>query len=94
MRELFVTREQLTGETGADISLDYYVLVEEARLGEVFCCETYGVRIARTDGTEEASVANITPSTRRIDELMERLVRGGVTPATLRDVVEDWLAVQ
>ena len=40
---------------------------------------------------EEASVTNLTVSAGRIDQLMELLVRNGVTPVTLRDVVEDWL---
>jgi len=93
MRELFVTREELTDAAGRLRSFEYYVLVEEAMVGQTFCCESYGVRV--TDGSgDEAAVPNITTSTRRIDELMELLVRGGVTPCTLRDVVEDWLAAE
>ena len=92
MRELFVARENMTDEAGGSLCVEYYVTVEEAVLGETFCCETYGVRVAEGNGGETAAVPNITTSTRRIDELMELLVRGGVTPSTLRDVVEDWLA--
>ena len=36
-------------------------------------------------------MTNLTVSAGRIDQLMELLVRNGVTPVTLRDVVEDWL---
>ena len=53
-------------------------------------CESYGVKVVGADG-EEASVTNLTVSAGRIDQLMELLVRNGVTPVTLRDVVEDWL---
>ena len=92
MRELFVAREHMTDGTGGPLCLDYYVLVEEARIGDAFCCENYGVRVAHSGGGETAAVSNITTSARRIDELMELLVRGRVTPSTLWDVVEDWLA--
>ena len=53
-------------------------------------CESYGVKIVGEDG-EEASVPNLTVNAGRIDQLMDLLVRNGVTPVTLRDVVEDWL---
>ena len=91
MREILVARERLTDLEGKALGVEYYVLVEEAMLGKTFCCENYGVRIADSAGGGEA-VSNITVSTRRIDELMELLVRNRVTPAALRDVVEDWLA--
>ena len=55
-----------------------------------YACESYGVKVAEQGG-EQASVENITCSASRIDELSELLTRNGVTPATLRDVVLDWL---
>lgn len=82
----------MTDAAGRHLSFDYYVLIEEAVLGETFCCENYGVRIADTAGQEAMEVPNITTSTRRIDELVELLVQGEVTPSSLKDVVEDWLA--
>ena len=42
-------------------------------------------------GEEVADVPNLSPSRARVQELAEALVRGGVTPVTLRDVVDDWL---
>ena len=37
------------------------------------------------------TVADITSSQRQIQSLLDALARGGVTPAAVRDVVEDWL---
>ena len=59
----------------------YYLLEEETG--------AYGVRIEL--GEEAASAADLSPSRSRVWELAERLLRGGVTPLTLRDVVDDWL---
>ena len=40
---------------------------------------------------DTAAVPGITTSALRIDELMTLLVEHGVGPASLRDVVDDWL---
>ena len=55
-----------------------------------FSCENYGVKISEDDG-DTAAVPGITTSALRIDELMTLLVEHGVGPASLRDVVDDWL---
>lgn len=93
MQTLFVTRRTEQDELGTPRSFDYFVLVDEVNAGDTFCCESYGVRIAEADDTghEAASVRHITTNMQRIDELMELLVRQFVTPATLQDVVADWL---
>ena len=80
MRELLVDTKTQTGADGTEYSFDYFVLVDEMRVG-AFDCESYGVKVAQRGGTSVA----------RIDELLERLTRNFVTPSTLRDVVEDWL---
>ena len=90
MRELFVeTKRQDTGN--GPHSFDYYLLVDQMEVAEDLACESYGVKIARTGGGEEAAIPNITVSVSRIDALMELLTRNFVTPTALRDVVEDWL---
>ncbi len=63
----------------------YYLLAESLEEG----MEVYGVGVEY--GGEAAEIPNITPSQQRIQQLEEVLVRGVVTPATLRDVAEDWL---
>lgn len=90
MRELLVDTRCQTGEDGRTVDCRYYILVGEMAMSGGMSCESYGVKVVGADG-EEASVTNLTVSAGRIDQLMELLVRNGVTPVTLRDVVEDWL---
>lgn len=89
MRELFLKSVDLVDSSGAIRRFDYSVLIGEMDVG-AYACESYGVKVAEQGG-EQASVENITCSASRIDELSELLTRNGVTPATLRDVVLDWL---
>ncbi len=91
MRELLMERKTEPGQDGKPYTFDYYVLVDELRLGENLACESYGVKVAAAEGDDAASIPNITTSLGRIDELMELLTRNFVTPATLEDVVADWL---
>ena len=89
LHTLFVTRR-----TEQEYSFDYFVLVDEARVGDTFLCESYGVQVSAVDAKppDTCAIPDITTSTQRIDELMELLVTHVVTPSTLRDVVEDWLS--
>ena len=91
MRELLVETRREAGENGIDCSFDYYILVDEMKVDGGFACESYGVKGVQTGGGEEEAVPNITTSITRIDALMELLTRNFVTPATLKDVIMDWL---
>ncbi len=91
MREILMETKSGMGEDGDGLSFDYYLLVDELCLGEDLACESYGVKVARTGGGEEAQAPNVTASVGRIDALMDLITRNFVTPTTLRDVVEDWL---
>ncbi len=91
MRELFVETRTAVGEDGRLHSFDYYVVIGEMEVGGRFACESYGVKVVQTGGGEEEAVPNITTSITRIDALMELLTRNFVTPATLKDVIMDWL---
>lgn len=96
MKELFAAERTLTAVDGRPEMLLYSVLVDNVEQGaEDEFCESYGVQIVRrgTAGKEITAVPNITTSTRVIDELMERLISGLVTPSSLKNVVDDWLAV-
>lgn len=68
----------------------YGLLVEDIQ-ADGFQCESYGVVV--TDGLtgEEARRRHVTVRAGEAIELVERLARCQVTPATLGDVVEDWL---
>ena len=89
MRELFLDTVELIDPTGAVRRFDYSILIGEMDVGP-FSCESYGVKVAEQGG-EQSQVENITCSAFRIDELSSLLVRNGVTPAALGDVVADWL---
>ena len=80
MRSVFMGSRRLGGET-----LNYHLLVEEVEgLGE-----NYGVLLEGFG--QQAAICGITVVQHRALSLLEGLRRGGVTPAGLRDVVEDWL---
>ena len=81
MREILIGKKQIM-----DRQYRYYLLAETAEND----CEYYGVKI--TDGREDAALRSITVSQRNIQSLGALLVDFSVTPMTLRDVVEDWLA--
>ena len=89
MRELFLQSLDLPDETGTIHSYDYSILIDEMDVG-LYACESYGIRVAERGGAE-ASVPHVTCSAARIDELSELLLRNGVTPTTLNDVLSDWL---
>lgn len=89
MRELFLQTLELADQTGSIRRYDYSILIGEMDVGP-FACESYGVKIAEQGG-EQACVANVTCSAARIDELSGLLLRNSVTPATLNDVLSDWL---
>lgn len=90
MRELIVGTREIQGEGGARCRCTYSVLIDEMDVGR-FSCESYGVRVREELSGREAVVPHVTVSIPRIDELMDRLVEGGVTPWGLRDVIDDWL---
>lgn len=89
MRELFLRTLELPDQSGAIHSYDYSILIDEMDVG-LFFCESYGIRVSERGGSE-TSVPHVTCSAARIDELSELVVRNGVTPTTLNDVLADWL---
>ena len=67
------------------------VIFREKSVHLVECCESYGIRILMIQTGEREEVLDITVRPDRIESLAQILVGGGVTPCTLREVVEDWL---
>ena len=89
MRELLVSSGMLEADCTRQ-RCNYYIVVDEMQIDGAPACESYGNKDVGWDG-EVAVIPHITISISRIDELAELLLRNGVTPTTLRDVVEDWL---
>ena len=68
----------------------YYLTAEKlAEAGAVW--ESYGVLLVDGRTGERAQARHVTVSLRRAVELLDALARGGVTPVTLGDVIQDWL---
>ena len=89
MMEYKVADREFRDESGKLRQFHYYVTVDPVETPNFFC-ETYGVHIEESSG-EQAAVRSITTSATRIDELITLLTDHLVGPASLRDVVEDWL---
>lgn len=82
----------------------YFLLVEEpgetaARIGGLSAEDAaawnrteYGVAVEK--GGEETSLLALDSSLERVQDLLDRMVRGAVTPVSARDVAEDWLLAQ
>ncbi len=88
------TELKLTSRTGSDPlgrpRMFHYYLTIDLVEGPAIALENYGVCI-REEGGDTACVPGITTSATRIDELITLLVDNLVSPASLRDVIDDWL---
>lgn len=88
-------RELVMGETVLDVAGDdaltceYRVLIRT--LPPPVCCESYGIRVTLKQTGEQKEVPDITFCRGRIEELADLLLRNGVTPCTLLEVITDWL---
>ena len=89
MRVLEWERTKKTEKTSSH-RWHYCLLVEDIEV-EGFHCESYGVLLIDSLTGEETRVRHVTVNARRAAELLDALVRGGVTQTTLHDVIEDWL---
>ena len=89
MRELLIGERRLASADGRSLTCTYHLLIRT--LDEPVSCESYGIAVRIAETGEEEKVFDITVSPARIEALAQLLLRGGVTPCTLTDVVEDWL---
>lgn len=79
-------RKQLIGEARCrELPVRYYLLEDETDEGRPL----YGIQVEY--GGERMSILELTCSRQRAEALLGLLIRGCVTPVTVRDVVEDWL---
>lgn len=70
----------------------HYALLAEEVETDGFLAESYGVQITDTATNETAQLRHITINAAEIRQLLTALSQGRVTPTTLRDIVEDWVA--
>lgn len=81
MFETLIAVQTVKGEDGEVHNFSYYRLEDE---------KCYGVCIKDQAGAM-AMIPNVTTKRRRIDALLRKMIRGCVSPVSMRDVVEDWL---
>ena len=67
--------------------LNYYLLTDATGSGE----NTYGLMVQYRG--EQACVRDITSRREDMLRLLDDLLLGGVTPTTVRDIVDDWLLI-
>lgn len=89
MRELYIGQVDLSNQIGRPATCEYWILIRT--LPPPLTCESYGVRVTLVQTGEQAQVPDITVRPERVEELIQLLIAGGVTPCTLREIVEDWL---
>lgn len=78
-----------TAENGQPLTCHCHILVRD--VPPPMNGESYGIRLTVAETEEMMEFMDLTVSGKRILDLAEALVRCGVTPCTLRDVVSDWL---
>ena len=85
--ELRIADRQCRDQEGNLRRFHYFLTINQEETPH-FSCENYGVRVAE-EGGGEASVAAITTSATRIDELLTLLVDNRVGPAGLAIMIFD-----
>lgn len=88
-RELLHGEANLSAQAGRALTCRYQLLVRTLPVPTDL--ESYGVAVCIPQTGERAELWDLTVSAERIQALADQLMRGGVTPCTLREVVEDWL---
>ena len=82
MTETLIGVQKVLDENGKIYQFSYYRMDSG---------KDYGVCIRDQEGSM-AMAPGVTTQRRRINALLRRLMRGGVSPTALGDVLEDWLA--
>lgn len=85
MRDISYTSKLTHAEDGRPLALDYYIIANDGEPGR------YGVKIIEKNSGEQALAFDLTTKADRICALMDQLSRNSVTPASLMDVLADWL---
>ena len=89
MRQIMLGEVDLTVGNGEVLTCQYHLLVRE--IPPPLEGESYGIGVSIDQTGERTEIWDITVSDRRIQALTDLVIEGGVTPCTLRDVVDDWL---
>lgn len=85
MRDISYTSKLTHSEAGKPLALDYYILINEGTP------EQYGVKIIERNSGEQAMAFDLSTDAKRVYALVDKLSRNSVTPASLMDILADWL---
>ena len=89
--ELFLDTLRLHDEAGVEHCFDYYIVLGHLELEE-YSGESYGVKIEETETGEVAVAPHVPCHSAVIYQLAQILLVNQVTPCTLVDVIQDWIA--
>jgi hypothetical protein len=93
MRKTEICRKMITLEDGRELTLVYSMTIDELTdimTGQEY--ENYGVCVCLFESGETETIRSVTFSARGIQALLDLLATNLVTPATVGDVVYDWLS--
>jgi hypothetical protein len=92
MRKLEICKKKSQLGENNCCTIIYYVIIDELSNSTSGTeLETYGVGITICESGESATIPNVTFNVTEILKLSELLANNLVTPATVYDVIEDWL---
>lgn len=92
MRQMEFCRKETRLSEEAPCTIIYFVTIDELTdMASGIQLETYGVGITIYERGQTAYIPNVTFSKTAVLKLSELLSENLVTPATIGDVVEDWL---
>ncbi len=86
----------LTSEDNRELSIDYYITSSKCLTDGAEHVHTFGVLANMSiDGkyAESCHIDDVSPSEETVNNLVDLLAKNGVTPVTLSDVVNDYLAI-
>ena len=95
MREIFFSTKCVVNDEDEELKLDYYITVGEVVFEGGASFESYGVKIVMTRENgekEETQINDIFVNLLEIDELIMLLSRCTVTPMSLYEIMDDYLA--
>lgn len=82
-------------QNGRLLVSEYYLLTGKCRTDGITDTTTYGIKCElRQDGklVDSSTVEDISPLQKNVENLILLLQRNSVTPVTLKDVIEDYIA--
>jgi len=89
MRQIMIGEVDLTEGAKRPLTCKYHLLIRE--IPPPVGGESYGIGVVVSQTGERTEIWDITVCAQRIQALADLVIRGRVTPCTLREVVEDWL---